>query len=115
MSRVLKPDGIASHQIDFRDHLQYALNNLRFSERVWESDFMAQSGFYTNRLPWVKMKEILEKQFTVSVVHRDCWPSLPTPRSKMSLPFSSMPEQDLLTMGIHIVLRTVGDQSHASR
>lgn len=109
--RVLKPDSIASHQIDFRDHLQYALNNLRFSERVWESDFMAHSGFYTNRLPWVQMKAILEKQFTVSVVRRDCWPSLPTPHSRMSEPFSSMPEQDLLTMGIHVILRTTGSNS----
>src|SRR5262249_11769326 len=48
--RVLKPTGVASHLIDFKDHLQGALNNLRFSERVWESHFMASSGFYTNRL-----------------------------------------------------------------
>jgi hypothetical protein len=27
------------------------LNNLRFSERIWESEFMAKSGFYTNRIP----------------------------------------------------------------
>jgi SAM-dependent methyltransferase len=104
MKRVLKPGGIASHQIDFRDHLQYALNNLRFSERVWESDFMAHSGFYTNRIPWIQMKAILEKQFIVSVIHYNSWPSLPTPREKMSPPFNSMPEQDLMTLDCHVTL-----------
>lgn len=114
MKRVLKPSGIASHQIDFRDHLQYALNNLRFSERVWESDFMAHSGFYTNRIPWVKMKAILEKYFDVSVLHRNFWPSLPTPREKMSEPFNSMPEQDLITLDCHAVLRLVNTSHRTS-
>lgn len=48
--RVLKTGGRASHSIDLMDHLAKSLNNLRFSERVWESEFMARSGFYTNRL-----------------------------------------------------------------
>jgi Methyltransferase domain len=60
VKRVFKPEGIASHQIDFRDHLQYALNNPRFSERIWESDFMAKSRFYTNRIPWAKMQTLLQ-------------------------------------------------------
>lgn len=52
MRRVLKPNGVASHEIDFRDHLQDALNNLRFPWRKWESEFMARSGSDTNRLRW---------------------------------------------------------------
>ncbi len=105
MKRVLKPAGIASHQIDFRDHLQYALNNLRFSERVWESDFMAKSGFYTNRIPWAKMRAILEEYFVVSVKARNVWPSLPTAQNKMSAQFRTMPEQDLMTLDCHAVLK----------
>jgi SAM-dependent methyltransferase len=60
MKRVLKPEGIASHQIDFRDHLQYALNNLRFSERVWESEFMAKSVFIQTGFPGPKCKRCLK-------------------------------------------------------
>jgi hypothetical protein len=104
MKRVLKPQGIGSHQIDFRDHLQYALNNLRFSERVWESDFMANSGFYTNRIPWAKMHALLEEYFTVAIKHRNFWPSLPTAQEKMSRPFNAMPQEDLMTLDCHVVL-----------
>jgi SAM-dependent methyltransferase len=103
MRRVLKPEGIGSHQIDFRDHLQYALNNLRFSERIWESDFMAKSGFYTNRIPWSKMRPILEQHFAVFVIDKHTWPSLPTPRAKMSAPFNAMADQELLTLDCHAI------------
>jgi SAM-dependent methyltransferase len=49
--RILKPGAMSSHQIDFRDHLGGGLDNLRFSERLWEAPWFAQrSGFYTNRL-----------------------------------------------------------------
>jgi SAM-dependent methyltransferase len=104
MKRVLKPEGVASHQIDFRDHLQYALNNLRFSERIWESDFMAKSGFYTNRIPWAKMQALLQEDFAVSIKHRNCWPKLPTAQNKMSSQFKAMPEQDLMTLDCHAIL-----------
>ena len=104
MKRVLKPQGIGSHQIDFRDHLQYALNNLRFSERIWESDFMAKSGFYTNRIPFAKMHALLQEHFTVLIKHQELWPSLPTAKEKMSQPFRAMREEDLMTLDCHVVL-----------
>jgi SAM-dependent methyltransferase len=106
MKRVLKPTGMASHQIDFRDHLQFALNNLRFSEKTWESHFMSTSGFYTNRIPWIKMKAIFEDAgFSVIVKQVDRWSSLPTPQKSMSEPFRSMPAADLVTWSCHVVLR----------
>ena len=104
IKRVLKPDGIGSHQIDFRDHLQYALNNLRFSERFWESDFMAKSGFYTNRIPWTKMQATLEEHFSVCIKKRNSWPALPTAQEKMSQPFRAMREEDLMTLDCHAVI-----------
>jgi SAM-dependent methyltransferase len=107
MRRVLKPDGVASHQIDFRDHLEEGLNNLRFSERVWESNFMARSGFYTNRLPWPSMKQIF-KNAGLSVEMRAIqpWPKgLPTRQSRMAVPFKNMPVEQLMIMGAHVVLR----------
>ncbi|HAC66287.1 MAG TPA: methyltransferase, partial [Cyanothece sp. UBA12306] len=54
LRRIIRDNGICSHKVDLKDHLQKALNNLRFSEQVWESDFMSQSGFYTNRIRYTQ-------------------------------------------------------------
>lgn len=110
--RIIKPGGVASHQIDFRDHLGGALNNLRFSQRQWESDFMASSGFYTNRIPWVNMKQIFEEQgFSAAVIKRNHWPELPTNQAKMAAPYSSMNADDLSTWDCHVVLRPAAVQA----
>ncbi len=106
MKRVLKPSGVASHQIDFRDHLGGALNNLRFSEDTWESDFMAKSGFYTNRVPWSQMAELFrENGFASEVIKHNSWPELPTKQRSMSPPYSDMLSTDLLVWDCHVVLR----------
>src|SRR5262249_42877417 len=103
--RILRPEGVASHVIDFRDHLQYALNNLRFSERAWEGRFMSCSGFYTNRIPWPEMKQIFEDNgFTVTAENLLYWPSLPTPQNRMAEPFRSMNPADLMVRGANVVL-----------
>jgi trans-aconitate methyltransferase len=104
--RVMAPDAVASHGIDFQDHLQYALNNLRFTERVWESRFMSRSGFYTNRIPWPRMKQIIEDcGFKVHVINFLYWPELPTSQSKMAEPFDGMRPDDLMVKAANIVLR----------
>jgi methyltransferase family protein len=107
MRRILKPNGAASHQIDFRDHLQGALNHLRFSERAWEGRLMSRSGFYTNRIPWPQMrKRFADAGFAVEVAASQPWPAgIPTPQRKMARPFRDMPPADLMTMGVHAVLR----------
>jgi SAM-dependent methyltransferase len=107
MRRMLKPSGVASHRIDFRDHLQNGLNNLRFREQVWESEFMARSGFYTNRLNWPAMEKLFQQAgFSVEVRSIDTWPrGLPTRQRVMAQPFRSMPTDELMVMGAQIVLR----------
>jgi SAM-dependent methyltransferase len=107
MRRILKLGGVAVHTIDFRDHLQRSLNHLRFSERVWESSFMASSGFYTNRIPWPRMKLMFEKsRFSVEVKRLEFWPNgLPTQQRKMAMQFQEMPAEDLQVSGSHVVLR----------
>lgn len=109
MRRILKPDGVASHVIDFRDHLQNGLNNLRFSQRIWESEFMARSGFYTNRLAWPQMeKQFRDAGFSVELRSSEIWPNgLPTLQSKMTFPFRSMQPEELMVMGAHVLLRPV--------
>jgi len=50
LRRIVIDGAVGSHVIDYKDHLQLGLNNMRFSRRVWESDCFTRSGFYTNRL-----------------------------------------------------------------
>ena len=105
--RVMAPDGVASHWIDYRDHLDMKLNNLRFSELVWESDFMVNSGFYTNRLPATQIRALFEEAGFVIEEHDSVpWPGgLPTPREAMSEPFASMSDETLMVMTNWLVLR----------
>jgi SAM-dependent methyltransferase len=107
MRRVLKPNGVASHQIDFRDHLQNGLNNLRFHERIWESEFMARSGFYTNRLTWPTMEKLFrEANLSVELRSFRTWPKgLPTRQRGMARPFRNMPANELMVMDAKVVLR----------
>lgn len=107
MRRILKPNGVASHQIDFKDHLEYALNNLRFSERLWESKFMVRSGFYTNRLTWPAMEKLFQDAgFSVELRTSQLWPDgLPTPQRKMASPFKDLPAKELMVKGAHAILR----------
>jgi SAM-dependent methyltransferase len=109
MRRVLKPNGVASHEIDFRDHLQNGLNNLRFPGRIWESEFMARSGFYTNRLRWPAMKELFQETgFSVKLRAVERWPNgLPTRQRSMAMPFRSVPPEELMVRVAHVELRPV--------
>jgi len=105
--RVMAPEGVASHWIDYRDHLDMKLNNLRFSEPVWESAFMVNSGFYTNRIPAAEICALFEEAgFSVDARDSALWPGgLPTPQRAMSEPFASMTEESLMVMSNWLLLR----------
>lgn len=106
LHRILAPDGIMSHRVDLKDHLSGALNNRRFSTAVWEADWMARSGFYTNRISFPEMVSRFERAgFAVEVVNVDRWDELPTPRSKMAPECASIPDDDLLVSGFDVLLR----------
>ncbi len=107
LARIAKPAGRVSHSIDFKDHLAYSLNNLRFPEAVWESDFFANSGFYTNRLRPSEVASRM-KAAHLDTLHFDAgkWPELPLPRRKMAEPFRSMSDDDLIIRSVHVVLRS---------
>lgn len=106
--RFLRPGGIGSHRIDLQDHLNNALNNLRFSESLWESDVLAESGFYTNRLRYGQLLDQFEKAgFTCHVVQLDRWETLPTPRRALALPYKTMDEADLRVSGFDVVVKPV--------
>ena len=104
--RVLRPGGISSHQVDLRDHLGGALNNLRFSEATWESEFFASSGFYTNRIRYSRMLELFERAgFSVECTDVQRWGALPTPRRVLSKEFAAIADEDLLVSAFDVLLR----------
>lgn len=105
LRRVLKPGGRASHVIDFQDHLAHALNNMRFSEKLWEKDwFGARSGFYTNRIPAPHMLKLFKAAGykDAAVLNTLRWDALPTPRAALHDDFSAVPDDALLTYGITV-------------
>jgi SAM-dependent methyltransferase len=105
LRRILKPGGISSHQVDLRDHLGGALNNLCFSEKLWESDFFVKSGFYTNRIQFVNMVDMFKKaDFNVNVTHINRWDELPTKRPNMDKIFHKFTDEELLISSFDVVL-----------
>ena len=112
--RVLKPGGFASHRVDLRDHLGGALNNLRFSDRVWESRLMAGSGFYTNRIRYREMiDEFRRVGFFVEVLLVEKWSALPVSRQAMSGRFQRVSDDDLLVQGFEVFLSRPGRSLHS--
>lgn len=106
LRRVLKRNGRCCHRVDLQDHLGGALNNLRFGDALWESRFMAESGFYTNRVRYREMLSLFEQAgFQVEVKRELRWNSLPTPRNKLHPRFRLLEQGDLLVYGFDAVLR----------
>jgi len=106
MRRVIKPDGLCSHRVDLKDHLGGALNNLRFSRKLWESDFFSKSGFYTNRIRFTDMLERFKGAgFDVAWVTEDRWKTLPTPIKRLDQEFQMHEINELCVSGFHVILR----------
>lgn len=108
--RILKPGGVSTHQIDFRDHLGGGLNNLRFSERLWEAPWFARgSGFYTNRLRLSQMTGMMAAAgFDVTVAHASRWDWCPLKGRQLARAFRVMSEEDRVTWEAFVVLRKEG-------
>lgn len=106
LRRVLRPDGVCSHRVDLRDHLGGGLNNLRFSGRVWESDFFTRSGFYTNRIRYSRMLESFRLAgFEVEALQVQKWERLPIRRDRLAAEFRTLPDRELCISGFDVILR----------
>jgi SAM-dependent methyltransferase len=106
LRRVMAPSGAASHVVDLQDHLGGALNNLRFSARVWESEFMARSGFYTNRVRYLEMLDLFRAAgCKPEVVGLRRWDSLPTALPRLAQQFRRLSIEDLLVSGFDVIAR----------
>lgn len=105
--RILKSGAYASHNIDFQDHLDGKLNNLRFSDATWESKFFSSSGFYTNRIPALTMHEMFKVAgFEIIKEEFGQWPSLPTPRSAIHKEFNCFSDEELMNRTSHVLLKS---------
>ena len=105
LRRIQRLDGLGAHRISISDILGGKLNDLRFSDRVWESAFMSRSGFYTNRIRFGQLMEMFKDAgFTPEIRRVTRWQSLPTPRKKMAAQFASLPDEDLCISGFDLYL-----------
>jgi SAM-dependent methyltransferase len=106
LRRIQGPDGVGSHHTGFGDILGGKLNDLRFNARIWESSFMAKSGFYTNRIRFTELLQLFrEANFAPEVIRSARWETLPTPRRKMSYEFAMLPEDELRMSELDVLLR----------
>jgi predicted SAM-dependent methyltransferase len=105
MRRILVSHGCASHRVDLKDHLQNSLNNLRFSESIWESSIFADSGFYTNRIRYSQMLGLFKDAgFNVNVFKIDRWDKLPINRKHLNISYANLADEELLVKGFDVVL-----------
>ena len=104
--RLLKPNGVMSHVIDFKDHLGGGLNNLRFDSAFWEKDWFAfKSGFYTNRLRLSDVIHLCNKHnFRVKIISTTSFSAIPVTRSKLAPEFKALHDDDLMCSGAHLIM-----------
>jgi SAM-dependent methyltransferase len=105
--RLVKPSGVVSHVIDFKDHLGGALNNMRIHSDLWERPwFAARSGFYTNRLRLSEIINICQQiGFKVQVCNVRRWDDYPLNRALLSHEFNYLSDEDLSVSGAHLIMR----------
>ncbi len=105
--RILKLGGVSTHQIDFRDHLGGGLNNLRFSESLWEAPWFARrSGFYTNRLRLSEMTACIQAAgFDVRITDAALWPKIPLARGCLGIDLAHVPDEDLAVRHAFMIIR----------
>ncbi len=105
LRRIIKDTGRVSHSVDLQDHLDKSLNNLRFSKSLWENDFFANSGFYTNRLRCEESLKLMEKAgFRIVTHEKGQWDSLPLPREKMHPDFIHFSDDELRVRNYSVLL-----------
>lgn len=105
LRRVQRSDGVGSHCIPIKDIIGGKLNDLRFSQQIWESSFMANSRFYTNRLRYLELLRLFRQAgFEPEVVRKIRWKTLPTPRRKMVKQFALLSEEDLRVSEFDVLL-----------
>ena len=103
--RISKPGAICSHNIDYMDHLGGGQNNLRFSDAIWESEFFAKSGFYTNRIPaHIMHQKIQDAGFNIIQEQFGIWASAAMENEDVSIDLRDDYSRDLSAPTSSIIL-----------
>ena len=106
LRRIMRPEAVASHHIDLRDHLADSLHSLRFRRGVWESTLVTKSGFYTNRLRASQWQALFRETGYLIDDYTPChWPSPPVPRARLAGEFRTLSEDDLRVYDVQIRAR----------
>lgn len=106
LKRILKPDGFISHNVDIQDHLDRSLNNLRFPRKLWENEFFAGAGFYTNRIGYTQALDAMRGAgFNVISTDAGRWEKLPVPKHKMDKEFQHINDDELRVRTYNVLLR----------
>jgi SAM-dependent methyltransferase len=106
--RVTRPGGVGSHRIDFRDMLGGSVNNLRIPTSLWEQDWFARSGFYTNRLRHSQLVEgFLGAGFELVSETTERFRALPEAAAHRCQEFKELTSDDLMISGCNLVVRKV--------
>jgi len=102
--RLITEAGRISHNIDLMDHLEYSLNSLRFSEKIWEGQLFSNSGFYTNRLRYSQIIQLFESS-GFNIIYKDygVWKTIPVEKKYLHKSFQKLNKEDLLIRTMHIV------------
>lgn len=106
LRRCMKDTAVATHVVDYKDHLESGLNNMRFSVALWEAPLFARSGFYTNRL---RHSDVLaaftSAGFRITADEVVRWPAAPLARSRITPGLRHYSDDDLRIREATVVLR----------
>jgi hypothetical protein len=105
LHRCHVPSSITIHQIDYKDHLSNSLNNLRIPTSMWESKWIPNDGYYTNRLrhPDI-LNSFARSGFAIKLEKNKSWEHLPLPMSQMAREFANYEVKDLLIQDSFLAL-----------
>jgi len=97
LRRISAPGALGRHAVDFHDHVGGALNTLRFSPGFWESDWVARSGLYVNRMGLGAMQAAFaEAGFATEVTDALAWAAPPPGAERIHPALRGTPAEDLI-------------------
>ena len=103
-----KPNNLSIHSVYLRDHLGGKLNNLRFSDELWEGELFSSSGFYTNRLRASKILDIFcDEGFEIIKIKRNKWNTPPIKINKINRSIDYKDLDDLRTYSFDILVKPI--------
>jgi len=112
LHRIATPGGYGLHLVDLMDHLGGGLNNLRFGDRFWEHDAIANAGFYTNRLSRADILSVARAAgFEATIPHVYRWPNPAIARRALHSRFAGRTDDDLTAAVFLLALHRDGEQA----